>query len=104
MAAFWAAGATVIGLASEPNHEWLASHGVIPVSYGEGVEERIRAASGGRVDAFIDTVGGGYVDLAIALGVAPQRIDISNITMSSRFFRRTSTSRSCGSFISVSFR
>ena len=69
------AGATVIGLASEPNHEWLASHGVIPVSYGEGVEERIRAASGGRVDAFIDTVGGGYVDLAIALGVAPQRID-----------------------------
>ena len=69
------AGATVIGLASEPNHEWLASHGVIPVSYGEGVEERIRAASDGRVDAFIDTVGGGYVDLAIALGVAPQRID-----------------------------
>jgi hypothetical protein len=30
-------GATVIGLASESNHEWLKSHGVIPVAYGDGV-------------------------------------------------------------------
>jgi len=35
-------GATVIGLASEPNHEWLKSHGVIPVAYGDGVADRIR--------------------------------------------------------------
>jgi NADPH:quinone reductase-like Zn-dependent oxidoreductase len=69
------AGATVIGLASEPNHEWLTAHGVIPVSYGPGVADRIRAASGGRVDAFIDTFGGGYVDLALELGVRPDRID-----------------------------
>ena len=27
------------------------------------------------MDAFIDTFGGGYVDLAISLGVAPDRID-----------------------------
>ncbi len=70
-----AAGATVIGLAGPANHEWLAEHGVIPVSYGEGVAERIREASGGRVDALIDTFGGGYVDLAIELGVRPERID-----------------------------
>jgi NADPH:quinone reductase-like Zn-dependent oxidoreductase len=69
------AGATVIGLASEPNHEWLAGHGVIPVSYGPGVADRIRAASGGRVDAFIDTFGRGYVDLALELGVPRDRID-----------------------------
>jgi NADPH:quinone reductase-like Zn-dependent oxidoreductase len=69
------AGATVIGLASEPNHEWLAEHGVVPVSYGPGVADRIREASGGRVDAFIDTFGGGYVDLALELGVRPERID-----------------------------
>ncbi len=37
--------------------------------------ERIRVASGGKVDAFIDTFGGGYVELAIQLGVAPGRID-----------------------------
>ena len=68
-------GATVIALASEDHHEWLRDHGAIPVSYGEGVAERIRAAGGGRLDAFIDTFGSGYVDLAIELGVAPERID-----------------------------
>jgi NADPH:quinone reductase-like Zn-dependent oxidoreductase len=70
------AGATaVIGLASEANHAWLADHGVIPVSYGDGVADRIRAASGGEVDAFLDTQGGGYVELALELGVKPERID-----------------------------
>ena len=68
-------GAKVIGLASAANHTWLADHGVIPVAYGEGVADRIRAASGGKIDAFIDTFGGGYVDLALELGVAPDRID-----------------------------
>src|SRR6266851_1356815 len=43
-------GATVIGLASENNHEWLKSHGVIPVAYGDGVADRIRAAAPGGVD------------------------------------------------------
>jgi NADPH:quinone reductase-like Zn-dependent oxidoreductase len=69
------AGATVIGLASEPHHEWLRGHGAIPVTHGEGVERRIRDAAGGRVDALIDTFGSGYVDMAIELGVAPERID-----------------------------
>ncbi|HEY1635392.1 MAG TPA: NADP-dependent oxidoreductase [Acidimicrobiales bacterium] len=68
-------GARVIGLASEPNHRWLADHGVVPVSYGDGVADRIRTAAGGRVDAFIDTVGANYVDLAVELGVRPDRID-----------------------------
>jgi NADPH:quinone reductase-like Zn-dependent oxidoreductase len=69
-------GATVIGLASESNHEWLKSHGVIPVAYGDGVADRIRAAAApGGVDAFIDTHGNGYVELALALGVATERID-----------------------------
>jgi NADPH:quinone reductase-like Zn-dependent oxidoreductase len=68
-------GATVIGLASRPHHGWLRDHGVVPVSYGDGVADRIRAAAGGRVDAFVDTFGHGYVDLAIELGVAPERID-----------------------------
>ena len=68
-------GATVIGLASESNHEWLKSHGVIPVAYGDGVADRIRAAAPSGVDAFIDTHGDGYVELALALGVAAERID-----------------------------
>ncbi len=69
------AGATVIGLASEANHQWLRDHGAIPIAYGEGVADRIRAAAPGGVDAFVDTVGGGYVELALELGVAPDRID-----------------------------
>ena len=69
------AGARTIGLASTRHHHWLASHGVIPVAYGDGVTERIREASAGRIDAFIDTFGGGYVEMAIDMGVKPDRID-----------------------------
>ena len=69
------AGARVIGLASEHNHEWLRGHGVVPVTYGDGVAERVRAATPDGVDAFIDTVGAPYVELALELGVAPDRID-----------------------------
>ena len=68
-------GAKVIGLSSGANHKWLADRGAIPATYGDEVEDRIRAASGRKVDAFIDTFGGGYVELALKLGVAPNRID-----------------------------
>jgi len=69
------AGATVIGLAGQANHDWLRSHAVIPVTYGAGVVDRIRAAAP-KVDAFIDTYGDDYVELALnELGVAPERVD-----------------------------
>jgi NADPH:quinone reductase-like Zn-dependent oxidoreductase len=68
-------GATVIGLAGDANHAWLTDHGVIAVTYGEGVDDRIRDAAGGRIDAFIDTFGADYVELALDLGVKPDRID-----------------------------
>jgi len=68
-----AAGARVIGIASPANHAWLREHDVIPVEYGDGVVERIRAI--GDVDAFIDTFGGGYVAQAVELGVSRDRID-----------------------------
>jgi NADPH:quinone reductase-like Zn-dependent oxidoreductase len=68
-------GAKVIGLAGEANLKWLFAHGAIPVAYGPGVADRIRAAAGGRVDAFIDTFGKGYVDLALELKVSPDRIN-----------------------------
>ena len=71
-----AGAATVVGLASPANHEWLRDRGVIPVSYGSGVAGRIREAADDGVDAFIDTFGGGYVKLAVEeLGVAPDRVD-----------------------------
>src|SRR6201995_3777742 len=71
------AGATVIGLAGPSNHDWLSRHGVIPVAYGEGAAGRIgEAAAGHRVDAFLDTHGGDYVELALDdLKVSPDRVD-----------------------------
>lgn len=68
-------GVRVIGLAGEHNHPWLRSHDVVPVTYGDGQAERIREAADGRVDAFIDTFGSGYVKLAIDLGVPTDRIN-----------------------------
>jgi NADPH:quinone reductase-like Zn-dependent oxidoreductase len=70
-----AGGAKVIGLSSPAHHPWLKLRGVTPVAYGEGVAERIRAVAGGPIDAFIDTYGADYVELALALGVRPERID-----------------------------
>ena len=68
------AGARVIGLTSGAHVDLLRHRGIEPVQYGDGERERILATTG-RADAFIDTVGGGYIDLAINLGVARERID-----------------------------
>ncbi len=68
------AGATVIGLACLANHDWLTGHGVIPVSYGDGAADRIRQAAA-KINAFIDTFGTNYVEVALDLGVEPSRID-----------------------------
>jgi NADPH:quinone reductase-like Zn-dependent oxidoreductase len=71
------AGATVLGIAGPANDDWLTSHGVVPVNYGDGLGERLRAAApDGRLDAFLDFFGGGYVELAVTeLGVNPERVD-----------------------------
>ena len=69
------AGANVVGLAGEHNHAWLREHGVVPVTYDDGLFERIRAAAPAGVDAFVDNFGHGYVDLALELGVAKNRVN-----------------------------
>ncbi len=68
-------GASVIGIASESNHDWLRDHGVEPISYGDGLERRISDLALNGIDAWIDAFGGGYVDMAASLGVAPARIE-----------------------------
>jgi NADPH:quinone reductase len=67
--------ANVLAIASERNHDWLASKGAVPVAYGDGLADRLRAAAPNGIDAFIDTFGPEYVQLAVELGVAPDRID-----------------------------
>jgi NADPH:quinone reductase-like Zn-dependent oxidoreductase len=68
-------GARVIGIASEAHHTWLREHGADPVGYGDGLEQRLREAAPDGITAFFDLHGDGYTDLAIALGVAPDRVD-----------------------------
>jgi NADPH:quinone reductase-like Zn-dependent oxidoreductase len=65
------AGAAVIGIASPANHQWLTAHGVKPESYGADLADRLRKT---KIDAFIDTHGGGYVKLAVELGIPRDRI------------------------------
>ena len=71
------AGASVLGIAGPSNDDWLAAHGVVAVNYGDGLAKRLRvAAPDGRIDAFLDFFGGGYVELAVTeLGVDPERVD-----------------------------
>jgi NADPH:quinone reductase len=65
----------VLGIASSSNAEWLRAHGVVPVEYGEGLADRLRQAAPDGVDAFIDLFGPDYVQLAVDLGVPPERVD-----------------------------
>ncbi|KOT46523.1 alcohol dehydrogenase [Streptomyces caelestis] len=51
-------GARVIGTASERNHDFVRGLGGEPVSYGEGLAERVRGLAPEGVDAVFDTVGG----------------------------------------------
>jgi NADPH:quinone reductase len=67
--------ATVLGIASPGNHDWLAAHGVTPIAYGDGLAERLKAAAPNGIDAFIDLFGPEYVQLAVDLGIAPDRIE-----------------------------
>ncbi|MGE9808607.1 NADP-dependent oxidoreductase [Janibacter sp. G1551] len=51
-------GARVIGTASERNHDYLRELGAEPVTYGDGLAERVRALAPEGVDVVVDFVGG----------------------------------------------
>ena len=53
-----AAGARVIGTASERNHHYLRGLGAEPITYGKGLADRVRELADGPVDAVADFVGG----------------------------------------------
>ncbi|MFJ9409515.1 NADP-dependent oxidoreductase [Streptomyces sp. NPDC101393] len=52
----WGA-ARVIGTASPANHDYLRSLGAVPVEYGEGLVERVRAVAPDGVHAALDAAG-----------------------------------------------
>lgn len=68
-------GASVLGTASPRNHELLRRLGIHPLAYGEGMADDLRSAAPAGPTVVLDTVGHGTVDLALALGVPPERIN-----------------------------
>jgi NADPH:quinone reductase-like Zn-dependent oxidoreductase len=60
-----ARGLWVIGVAAK--HTLVARFGGIPVAYGAGVEDRVRTAAPGGVDAVLDMVGGDALQTIAAL-------------------------------------
>jgi enoyl reductase len=60
-------GATVIGTASQANHDYLRTLGATPVSYGPGLLERVVRIAPDGVDAALDLVGGDAVTTSLAL-------------------------------------
>jgi NADPH:quinone reductase-like Zn-dependent oxidoreductase len=69
-----ARGVTVIGTASERNHDYLRSIGAIPVTYGDGLLERVRSAAPHGVDAVLDASGRGEIPTSIQLTGTPERV------------------------------
>ncbi|MCK2214118.1 NADP-dependent oxidoreductase [Actinomadura sp. ATCC 31491] len=69
-----ARGARVIGTAREANHDHLRALGAEPVTYGEGLADRVRALAPGGVDAALDGAGGHALEVSLELVADRARI------------------------------
>ncbi|GAA2028240.1 NADP-dependent oxidoreductase [Catenulispora yoronensis] len=74
-----ARGARVIGTASSANHDYLRSLGAEPVTYGDGLVERVRALAPDGVDLALDVAGSGVLPELIELtGRTPNVVTIAD--------------------------
>ena len=69
-----ARGATVIATAGEANQDYLREIGAIPVVYGEGMVDRVRALDIGNIDAVLDAVGKTPIEDLISLAPEPSQV------------------------------
>ncbi len=69
-----ARGATVIATAGEANQDYLREIGAIPVVYGEGMVDRVRALDVGKIDAVLDAVGKTPIEDLISLAPEPSQV------------------------------
>ncbi|WP_328442302.1 NADP-dependent oxidoreductase [Streptomyces sp. NBC_00444] len=81
-----ARGATVIGTASEANHDYLRSLGAVPVTYGDGLADRVRAVAPRGIDAVYDVTGYDVVEVSIELrgGATDRIVSIADPTAAKR--------------------
>jgi enoyl reductase len=92
-----ARGARVIGTASERNHDYLRGLGALPVTYGPGLEDRVRDAAPNGVDAVLDAIGGEALDVSVRLmhGETKRIVTIADWSAPARLgVRRIGTERS----------
>ncbi|ROS44341.1 NADP-dependent oxidoreductase [Amycolatopsis thermoflava] len=68
------AGATVIGTGSPGTFDFLERLGAVPVTYGTGLADRVRALAPDGITAATDLHGTETAETALALGVPPARI------------------------------
>ncbi|NBH03509.1 NADP-dependent oxidoreductase [Amycolatopsis sp. SID8362] len=69
-----AQGATVVGTASERNHEFLSSLGAIPTTYGPGLEQRLATLVPNGVDVALDTAASGSLGDLVVITGDPARV------------------------------
>jgi NADPH:quinone reductase-like Zn-dependent oxidoreductase len=69
-----ARGATVIGTASEANHDFLREIRAVPVTYGPGLAERVRAVAPQGVDAVLDAAGRDALPVSLELTGDPAKV------------------------------
>jgi len=69
-------GARVIGTASEKSFEYLRGLGAEPVTYGDGLRERVRMLASSGVTAATDLFGTETANVALELGVPAARISM----------------------------
>ncbi|GAA0281352.1 NADP-dependent oxidoreductase [Actinomadura nitritigenes] len=67
-------GLTVIGTAGPRNHDHLRSLGAVPVTYGSGLPDRVRAVTAHGVDAAVDAAGHGSLPALVELTGDPDRV------------------------------
>lgn len=69
-----ARGATVVGTASEANHDFLRELGATPITYGAGLAERVASVAPDGVDAAFDAAGSGSLADLVAIVGSSSRV------------------------------
>ena len=78
-----ARGAMVVATASPARHELLRELGAVPVAYGDGLADRVRAAAPGGIDAALDLIGTDEA-MDVSLALVPDRARIATIAAFAR--------------------
>ena len=71
-------GANVVGTASQARHAFIRELGAVPVSYGPGLADRVRAAAPEGISAALDLVGTDEA-MEVSLALVPDRARVVTI-------------------------